>query len=141
MSTQSYAHHAHHPVYTYVASGLWLLAFAGYTASRLDHRWGPALATLGLLGVTLCLISITRVYITRLQDRIILLEERLRAERLLAPSQLARWHELGVKQVVALRFASDPELPSLFERTLADGLTPDAIKRAVKDWRPDLHRT
>jgi hypothetical protein len=40
-----------------------------------------------------------------------------------------------------LRFASDAELSALLERTVAEGLTPDAIKRAVTTWRPDYHRT
>jgi hypothetical protein len=46
-----------------------------------------------------------------------------------------------VKQVVALRFASDAELPALYDRALADRLTPDAIKRAVTQWRADRLRT
>jgi hypothetical protein len=142
MSAQSYANHAHQPVLTTVAAGFWLLALAGVTACWLGYdRWGNPLAMTGFLLSLLCLISISRVYTTRLQDRIILLEERLRAERLLTAEQLARWPDLHVKQVVALRFASDAELPALYDRALADGLTPDAIKRAVTAWREDRRRT
>ncbi len=45
---------------------------------------------------------------------------------------------LGLKQLVALRFASDAELPALVQRVVTGGLSePDAIKRAVVAWQPD----
>ena len=140
MSSQSYARHAHHPIFTYVATGFWLLAFAGYTAGKYS-AWGPRFTTLGLLGVTLCLISITRVYITKLQDRIIMLEERIRANSLLTPDQRREFSQLSPKQVVALRFASDAEFASLCEQAVSANMKPDAIKRAVRDWRGDDRRT
>jgi hypothetical protein len=136
MSTQNYANHAHHPVFTYVASGFWLLAFAAYAL-----RWDPRFVTLGLLGVTICLISITRVYTTKLQDRIIMLEERLRAGVLLTPDQQHQFAQLSPKQVVALRFASDAEFAALCEQAIAGRMKPDDIKRAVRDWRSDDRRT
>ena len=136
MSQQSYARHAHHPIFTYVASGCWLLAWAAYTLG-----WGPRFVDLGLLGVTLCLISITRVYTTRLQDRIILLEERIRAGALLSTDQQHQFSQLSPKQVVALRFASDAEFAALCEQAIAGEMKPDAIKRAVRDWRSDTRRT
>jgi hypothetical protein len=43
-------------------------------------------------------------------------------------------------QVFALRFASDEELPALVQRALNEHLTPDDIKKAVKNWLPDYMR-
>ena len=48
---------------------------------------------------------------------------------------------LSRSQVVALRFASDAELPALLERAEREHLTGDQIKRAIKDWVADLDRT
>ena len=44
-------------------------------------------------------------------------------------------------QIVALRFASDAELPGLLERAEREQLTADQIKRAIKNWVPDVDRT
>ncbi|BCS34900.1 hypothetical protein TBR22_A41260 [Luteitalea sp. TBR-22] len=141
MSTQTYANHGHRPVYTLVATAFWVVAVIGLVGMRRGEAWGDEAAALGLLGAIFCLISISRLYITRLQDRIIVLEEQIRAERLLSPASLAQWRGLGVKQIVALRFASDEELAALTARAAGESLKPDAIKRAVQHWRADHRRT
>jgi Family of unknown function (DUF6526) len=77
----------------------------------------------------------------RVQDRVIRLEMRLRLAAVLPPALAARVHALTLRQLLALRFASDAELPSLVERCLAGELTePDAIKREIRDWQPDVLR-
>lgn len=141
MTEQNYANHAHRPLPTVVGTAFWLMAVAGVVAARLGYAWGPTLAWIGVLLCLFQLLMIGRLFTTRLQDRIIMLEERLRATTLLGPAQLARWGQLSAKQVVALRFASDPEFPALFERAVTENLRPDAIKRAVGTWRADPHRT
>jgi len=47
---------------------------------------------------------------------------------------------LTIGQVIALRFASDEEFVPLARRAAEEGMTPDQIKRAVKNWRADLYR-
>jgi hypothetical protein len=138
MAQQTYAKHAHRPVLTTVAGLLTLNAIAH--VALVAYRQ-PSVLTFGLLSLSLgvfVLVWISRAYIVRLQDRIIRMEMRWRLHVL---GRDAGFDRLGIKQVTALRFASDAELPALVDKTLAENLTPDQIKRAVRDWQPDLYRT
>ena len=72
------------------------------------------------------------------QDRIICLEERTRLERLLPADLRSRIPELRRRQLIALRFAPDEEIPDLTRRVLSGELqTPSGIKRAIASWRSD----
>jgi hypothetical protein len=86
------------------------------------------------------LAGIARSYPLRVQDRVIRLEEKLRYQRLLTPELLATTEHLTLGQIVALRFASDAELPTLVQRTLTENLTPKAIKQSITTWRGDYLR-
>ena len=76
----------------------------------------------------------------KVQDRVILLEEKLRYERLLPADLVERSAGLSLRQIVALRFASDAELSGLVLRSLSEGLPPKAIKQAIQQWKPDYVR-
>ena len=74
------------------------------------------------------------------QDRLIRLEEQLRFQRLLSPEQLAKSQTLPLRSIIALRFASDAELPSLVDRAAGEKLTAKQIKALIAHWRPDTQR-
>ena len=138
MAEQSYAHHAHRPTLTTVAGVFTMIAIAVFATAALRQ---PSLITLGLVSLSLgvaTLVLISRVYTVRLQDRIIRLEMLGRLSRLGRERDFER---LTIKQVTALRFASDAELSALLDRTIAEDLSPDLIKRAVTNWRSDVYRT
>jgi hypothetical protein len=45
-----------------------------------------------------------------------------------------------LSQIIALRFASDAELPALADRAASQGLTGKEIKKEIKTWKADVHR-
>ena len=139
--SQSYQHHAHHPVPTYVATILALAALVCYVGAWAFGWQTHDVASVLLTMAVFVLASISRLYTVKLQDRIILLEMQVRCARVLPPGQDELLTQLGPKQVVALRFASDEELGELLRRAVDEQLAPDAIKRAVRHWKADLLRT
>ena len=141
MSEQSFQSHAHHPKPTYVLSVFGLVAFV-LILGQMFWEWDTRdLAILFLVFCIWTLASLTRWYTVALQDRIIMLEMKVRCAELLPAGQDANLAKLGPKQIVALRFASDAELGALLERAARENLSPKDIKASVKNWRPDLHRT
>ena len=82
-----------------------------------------------------------RLFALKVQDRVIRLEERMRMERLLPADLQARIGDFTPGQLVALRFASDAELPGLARKVLSDNITQGkAIKQMVRNWRADYLR-
>lgn len=82
-----------------------------------------------------------RVMAMKVQDRVIRLEERVRFERVLPADLQARIPEFTIDQLVALRFASNSELPELARKVLDENVKDrKAIKQMIKTWRPDFAR-
>ncbi|MDF2658162.1 MAG: hypothetical protein K0Q94_953 [Paenibacillus sp.] len=80
---------------------------------------------------------ITRRNSLVVQDRVIRAEEGLR-HLVLTGKQLSG--KLTIRQIIALRFASDEEFPQLAAQAAESGLSPADIKKSVKQWRADHHR-
>jgi len=92
-------------------------------------------AGLLMLGFTARAMALT------VQDRVIRLEMRLRLQELLPADLRSRTHELTRQQIVALRFASDGEMPELVREVISGNLTTQkAIKERVKSWQGDYLR-
>lgn len=139
---QSFANHRALPSPAYLLAGLVLAVEFGHRA-WIAYRH-PAFWNLfaGFLGVALLVVwyaSRRRAQIV--QDRVIRLEMQLRLERLLGPARRGEIARLALDHLVALRFASDAELPALVGAVLEGELaSPDDIKRRVKDWQADWLR-
>ena len=80
-----------------------------------------------------CLLS----YSFKAQDRAIRAEENFRHYILTGKPFDA---QLRIGQIIALRFASDEELPGLAKKAVAEQLSQKQIKEAIKNWRADHHR-
>ncbi len=74
------------------------------------------------------------------QDRIIRLEMRYRYHLLTGIRYETLESKLHIKQIVALRFASDEEIVELTKRAIEEKLTPKQIKLAIKNWQGDYQR-
>ncbi|HVQ14014.1 MAG TPA: DUF6526 family protein [Vicinamibacterales bacterium] len=87
------------------------------------------------------LAFLSRSQALTVQDRVIRLEMRLRLQRTLPPELQTRIQDLTHRQLVALRFASDAELPVLVREILDGKLTTGKeIKLRVKNWQSDWLR-
>ena len=140
--TQSYANHRRYFVlYHYLAMPILLanLVITIVHAVRFPSAWTIwfVIVSFGLVAAVVA----SRSSILIVQSRLIALEMRLRLAATLPPELRGRISELRLKQLVGLRFAGDAELPALVERCLSGELTTaDAVKRQVRDWRPDFLR-
>ena len=143
MEEQSYAKHAKFvPLYHIVLFGIIVLTLIGSIVNLLhsldDHSrlYNAALITAMSFAMVL-LMFFCRIFPLKAQDRAIRAEENLR-HFVLAGKLLDK--RLSIKQIIGLRFASDGEFVALAKRAADENLSLDAIKRAVKNWRPDTDR-
>src|ERR1700676_201829 len=95
------------------------------------------LTAAGLIALTLY----ARLFALAVQNRVIRLEERMRLEKLLPDDLKPRIGEFTSGQLVAMRFASDAELPGLARKVLTDNIqSGKTIKQMVQNWRADYLR-
>ena len=79
----------------------------------------------------------SRAFALKAQDRAIRAEENLRHYVMtgkLFPSSLK------MKQIIALRFASDAEFISLVDKAIQENMSNKAIKLAIQNWKADWNR-
>lgn len=141
MAGQSYESHTHRPIPTTLV-GLFALTALVLLIGQMAFGWQTRdWALLAVISAVFQLGGISRLYTVNLQDRVIMLETKVRCAEVLPAGQDANLAKLSKKQIVALRFASDEELGALLERAVRENLSPKDIKASIKTWRPDLYRT
>jgi hypothetical protein len=117
------------------------LIFSIYIAVHYGERGWHMHGWLIVMSVVLMLMAErSRASALTVQNRVIRLEERLRLAALVSPAQALEMQALTTKQLVALRFASDAELPALARRALFESMTPKQIKESIVSWRADYER-
>ena len=129
------------PLFHYVAfpilvvNLLWSL-YRVVTGVSIDTTIAAAVA------FSLVLIALfARTFALGAQDRVIRLEERLRMQGLMPDELKPRINEFTTDQLVALRFASDEELPGLGRKVLDEGIGDrKTIKEMIVSWRAVYQR-
>jgi len=143
MAEQNFANHGKFfpPFHFFVIPVLTInLVHALYVGGKSGFSLAGFLQVLVAFALPLGFLS-ARMMALKVQDRVIRLEEQLRFDRLLPSDLRTRIGEFSVDQCIALRFASDSELPLLARKVLDDKVTErKSIKRMVSNWRPDYLR-
>jgi Family of unknown function (DUF6526) len=138
MADQQFSNHArYHPLYHFITAPL-ITAGLVWTTIRFFNKSSEessgalidafAFLCLFLLGV------MVRTYSLKVQDRAIRAEEALRHYILTGKPMDIR---LSLAQIIALRFASDDELPELARQAVEKSMTSKEIKASIRHWRAD----
>jgi len=140
--TQNYANHVrYYPLVHFVITPLLFINLI-WRVIRLSQfpDWDRGFDL--LVAVALMLLSLAaRIQALKVQNRVIRLEESLRYQKLLSADLAFQAEQLPTGQKIALRFASDEELPELVRRAInGEFKKPKEIKLAVKNWRGDYLR-
>ena len=139
--TQNFENHVKFvPAYHILTLGIFVINFFWSTYQLIHAPSGQTLMSLLLAMAFLLVFFYARIFALKVQDRVIRLEMQLRMQQL--PADLrARIAEFTLGQLIALRFASDQELPVLARKVLDEKIEDrKTIKKMVKSWQPDLLR-
>ncbi len=138
---QNYKNHRQVVYSYYILTGLPILALITIAARSLLKTDGATqdlwIALLLVGWILLTLLFRARGFAILAQDRAIRAEENLRHLQLTGKPLDAR---LNIKQVIALRFASDSELPLLAQKAAENDWSNVMIKKEIQNWRADFHR-
>ncbi|WP_338785945.1 DUF6526 family protein [Metabacillus sp. FJAT-53654] len=140
---QSYTKHTKiDPLFHYVLAPLSLviviLGVIQFIQALINNSFTLSAYILLFSGFALFFIVVkVRLYALKLQDRLIRTEESLRYYILTGRRLDPR---LTLKQLIALRFASDEEYSLLVEKTVIENLSAKQIKLEVQNWKADFHR-
>jgi ABC-type anion transport system duplicated permease subunit len=138
---QTYRNHRRYVLLYHVLTLAAISALLIGSLVNLLHASKEGLYSAALLVLVACILVLLYVFVRRfplkVQDRAIRAEENLR-HFILTGKPLDE--QLTMKQIIALRFASDEELAGLARRAVEEALNNDEIKREIKNWRADHSR-
>jgi Family of unknown function (DUF6526) len=98
------------------------------------HMWLPII----LIPVAMLVLWwYARAFALRAQDRAIRAEENFRHYILTGKPFDSK---LRMDQIIALRFASDAEMPALAKKAVVENLSQKQVKEAIQNWRSDHNR-
>ena len=143
MKEQNHKNHARYvPGFHFITAiaivALLVGAFVNLYNSLNDHANLYSASLICLIAIILCLLFwYVRSFPLRAQDRAIRAEENFR-HFVLTGRRLD--NRLTMSQIIALRFASDEDMPLLAQRAAEENLSSKAIKETITNWRADHHR-
>ncbi len=139
MTKQNYANHRRlHPPFHYVLPVVSLALFVTNIVYAVKEGFSLPVVIMLLTFVYLITLSfVIRSYPLKAQDRAIRAEENFRHYVLTGQTLDSR---LTLHQILALRFASDAEFAELCKKAVSENLSPNDIKKAIKDWKGDYYR-
>jgi len=140
--TQNYQNHVKwNPFVHFVLTPLLLFNLVWQTVRLYQEpNWDRAENV--LMAVVFLMLSVAaRLQALTVQNRVIRLEENLRYHKILSPDLAFQAEQLPTSTKIALRFASDDELPELVQKAInGEFKNNKEIKLAVKKWRGDYLR-
>jgi Family of unknown function (DUF6526) len=136
---QNFQNHAKYvPVFHLFVLPVLLFDFVWAIVRAVRVPSGGSVEALAVALALLLLALYARMFALAVQDRVIRLEMQLRMQGVLPANLRPRIPEFTLNQLVALRFASDSELPALAGKVLGENLNDrKTIKRMIQNWRAD----
>ena len=129
-----------HAPFHYVSAPLVIIGLIGSIVNlvncQTENCYSASLLVL-VFFLLLVIGSMVRTYALKAQDRAIRAEEQLRHFILTGKPLDSR---LNIRQIIALRFASDEELPALAKKAAEENLRSKKIKQQINHWRADNYR-
>ena len=141
MSEQNFKKHSRYiPLWHFIVPIIMLALLAGSIINLIHadaHNHYSAVLAVIIAVLFVIFYWYSRWFALRAQDRAIRAEENFRHFILTGNPHDSR---LRLGQIIALRFASDEEMPALAKRAMEENLSQKEIKQAIKNWKPDYNR-
>jgi hypothetical protein len=130
------------PTFHFLLFGLVIVTLIGslvnlYNSFGNHDRLYNAALLVSISTILVFLFFFARIFALKAQDRAIRAEENLR-HLVLAGKPMDK--RLTIGQTIALRFAPDEEFLELAQTAAKNNMTPDEIKRAIRNWKADHYR-